>query len=65
MKTRIVVMRAFLDEHLVEGELVHQLECGHLVEAWVREDGAVIEARRCEACERDGGGLDVRTRRPS
>lgn len=62
MKTRIVTMRAYVSEHLVEGELVHQLECGHVVEAWVRENGDVIQERRCDACERDGVGLDVRTR---
>lgn len=65
MKTRIVTMRAFVSEHLVEGELVHQLECGHVVEAWVRENGDVIAERRCGECERDGVGLDHRTRRAS
>ncbi len=56
-------MRAFASEHFVEGELVHALECGHVVEAWVTDIGDVILERRCEACERDEIKLDARTKK--
>lgn len=58
MRTRIVILRPFLEEHRVDGELVHVLTCGHVVEAWIVDGGEPVGERRCEACERvrDGEG---------
>jgi hypothetical protein len=51
-KTRRVVMRKYIEEALIDGELVHVLECGHAQDGWVdHRDGSVIVERPCVVCE--------------
>lgn len=51
-KTRRVVMRKYVEETLLEGELVHILECGHAQDGWVdHKTGLPIEERPCVVCE--------------
>lgn len=51
-KTRRVVMRKYIEETLLDGELVHILECGHAQDGWVDfTTGLPIEERPCVVCE--------------
>lgn len=45
-------MRKYVEETLLEGELVHILECGHAQDGWVdHKTGLPIEERPCVVCE--------------